>query len=66
MNINGEPQAPAALTRLVRNWVGPKAGLGALQKDQAVALSGIPTPDRPACRRITIPDCPPTSNAEMS
>jgi hypothetical protein len=66
MNISGEPQAQAALTCRVRSWVGPRAGLGALQKDKAVALSGIPTPDRPACRRITIPDCPRTSNAEMS
>ena len=46
--------------------MGPRAGLSDLQKDKAVALSGIPTPDRPAGRRIKIPDYPRTSNAEMS
>ena len=66
MNINDEPQTPAALTYWVGNFVGPRAGLGVFQKEQAVALSGIPTPDRPAGRRIKIPDYPRTSNAEMS
>ena len=33
--------------------------------DKAVVLAGIPTPDRPARRRVEVPKYPGSFNAEM-